>query len=185
MVLASTRSYWRSPASLAVNGKYGVLARSNAVTRAPSLETGGVDLDAHACAATAIVTITAAQMEPCGPSHVPLTSVGLARLGRPLGRRAEAPAAAGLDQHEVAAREAQADLAADVTRAGRARIQRDAERQPVASAEHAPRRHHAAVEHAGQRDLGRDDAIGAAEAEAATLPAVAGRAGPQRVLLHA
>src|SRR2546422_10711435 len=86
MVLASTRSYWRSPASLAVNGKYGVLARSNAVTRAPSLETGGVDLDAHACAATAIVTITAAQMEPC----VALTRTP--HVGRPLAARPAAHA---------------------------------------------------------------------------------------------
>src|SRR5881409_1928494 len=85
MVLASTRSYWRSPASLAVNGKYGVLARSNAVTRAPSLETGGVDLDAHACAATAIVTITAAQMEPCAAlTRTP--HVGRPRAPRPAAR---------------------------------------------------------------------------------------------------
>src|SRR5438094_8220983 len=85
MVLASTPSYWLSPASLAVSGKYGVLARSNAVTRAPSLETGGVDLDAHACAATAIVTITAAQMEPCAAlTRTP--HVGRPRAPRPAAR---------------------------------------------------------------------------------------------------
>src|SRR5262249_8485447 len=85
--------------------------------------------------------------------YVALAPVVLARFGGPLGRRAEAAAAAGLDDHEVAARQTQADLAADVARARRARIERDAIGQPVASAVHTPRRHDAAIEHARERHL--------------------------------
>src|SRR2546430_16587498 len=77
-------------------------------------------------------------LEPA--SYVAFAAIVLTRRGRPLRRRPEAAAPARLDQHEIAAREAHADLAADVPRAGRAGGERDAERQPVAATTHVPRR---------------------------------------------
>src|SRR5215470_8334538 len=108
---------------------------------------------------------------PC--SYVSFATVVLARLGGALIRHAEPSATARLDQHEVAARETQADLAADVARPRRAGVQRDAVRQPVAAAVHAPRRHHAPVEHARERHLRRHHAVRAPEAQTAALLAVA------------
>src|SRR5205823_7152393 len=124
----------------------------------------------------------------CGPrgcgSYVALAAVLLPRLRLAARRGSPAAAATGLDQDQVALAERRRRLAPEVPRV-RAGIDRDAERQRVLSPGHAPRGHHAAVEHAGQRHLWRQHAIGAAEAQAAAVRAVTRRAGAQAVLLDA
>src|SRR5206468_10726395 len=103
-------------------------------------------------------------------------------LGRPLGRRSVAAASARLDDHEVVGAQAQRLLAADHA-LERPRVQRDAEWRAVPATGEAVRRHHATVEHAGERELRGQDAIGAAESEAAAMSAVAPGAEAQRLLL--
>jgi len=114
------------------------------------------------------------------PSYVASRHL-LARRGRDR-RRAET-AAAHVSISTRIARARRTLTLPPMSAAGRARVERDAERQPVAATGDPPRRTTRRSSMLVSVTRARH-AKGPAEAEEPALPAVAARAGPQRVLLQ-
>src|SRR5262249_7612578 len=96
---------------------------------------------------------------------------------------AVAASPAGFDDDEIALAEQERLLAPHGALARRARIQRDAKRRGLLAARQPVGRHDSALEHARERHVGAEDAIGPTKAQAASVLALSARARSKRLLL--